>query len=252
MGWESIVIVVLIVVALPYVLGPVLVGATMKFGTRPAIEVVDPAALPPIAAAHLSEHGRLLAAAGFEPGPVVRVEGVAPGTWTYAAMARRADGDMAMAAVIYRRIKTVESPGASYLEFAAEFADGSSVCTNNSPEAPLGPPSDRLIGLRFPRAQDTSRLLALHREGVRRFGRGSRRAMNAAGDWWTRAIRESVERYAEHMRGCGWFARRGESHFGFTLKGALLGTWSNLPPWVWVRRRVLGPREREVARVVGA
>ncbi len=252
MDWQTITIGVLAVAALPYVLGPVLVGATMRFGVNPKLEEVNPAtaSVPARVAAHLRESAAALGAAGFEMGPILRIEGISTGAWMYAAMARRTDGDLAMAAAVMRRVKGVDTPGTMYVEFAADFADGTGVCTNNSREPPLGPRSDRVICLRFPRVKDVGRLLEVHREGVRRFGRGSRKP-GPRGDWWTPALLESLRKFADHMVASGWFARGADGGYRMTLKGAVLGTWSNLPPWLWVRRGAMGHRERQVAHIVG-
>lgn len=155
-----------------------------------------------------------------------------------------------MAAVVFRSIKGLDTPGAVFVEFCAEFSDGTSACTNNSPEPPMGPASERHVVLRYRRVKDVARLLSLHREAVRRFGRGARKPRTST-DWWTGALLDSLRRYADHMVASGWFAPRGEDGYGLTLKGALLGTWTNLPPWLWLRRTTVGARERQVGHVMG-
>lgn len=253
MDWQYWVIGGAAFVALPYVLGPLVVLAVQRFSTEYELSVLAPddASVPEQAIAHWNQTDPAMARLGFEAGPRARLSGVVPNVAVYLAFYRhRAHRDLAVAPAAYQQTGGGRKHVVSYVEFGSDMLDGSSVTTGNSTRAGFDPNTPDRVTLRFPAARSPEALYRLHRAGAQRFGRAARRPI-PEGAWWEITMRESLETYGARMASAGLMRPSGKRAYRLTIKGAFVGTWINLHPFLWVRNRRLGRLERELSMFAG-
>lgn len=250
MNWPTIIqttAVVLIVVMLPYVLGPVLAKSTVRYFSDFRFYILDDGSILPEAEEWWAISDPAMEALGFQAGPLLQVQLSPNVSIVFKVYALSADKDLAMAAAIYRSHQGRAVLAGRYVEFFSEFGADGSVITNNSTMIGYEPTSpDRTI-VRTPRIRDLRTLYNLHKEACRRFGYGPKRPV-PAGEWWIVSLRESLEKFVRRMCEAGLMRGTGAGDGVLTWKGALLSTWSSLPPWKQIRRARMDAIVEELTR----
>ncbi len=234
-------------------LDPLAVLVKYRMSDRPEFAIIDPteAPLPAYLLTLWSEADRELSGLGFEPSPRVLIHGAVPDVALSAVFYwHPGERDMALACAVHHvaagRVRLVMT----YVEFAAELTDGSSVTLSNSPRVAFEPFGDECINLRFPRERSVVTLHRLFRAAAARHARAGRRA-RPDGVWWETSFRETIERYIARMTRRGLMCPTRDGRHRLTIKGALLGTWVNYQPIRWLLNRRLGRRERDLLRFAG-
>lgn len=252
MTWETVLIVVGVVVLIPYVLGPLAVKATMKFNPRPLIQEVDPAVqpIPEEVRSYCFGVHEQFTRLGFEAAPLLRIDGMMSDMHTYVAMyLRQSDGQQAMAAVNFATAQGKVKAKRGYVEFATDFRNGGSVMTNDSTEVAFGPRTHDVVVVKAPWVRSVAKLLELHKEACRRHGVGDTKRDTAPG-WPERAILDSLDQFVSRCVAHGYLEANADGTYGVTWKGALIGTYTNLPPGSWVAKRRGYAAARELMRFV--
>ncbi len=252
MEWESVAAIMGAVVAVPYVIGPLMVKATMKFNPRPRLRQIDPAReqIPSEVRSYGFDIHEQFTRLGFDPGPLVKIEGIVPNVHCYAAMySRRSDGQQAMAAVNFAQVqgKTNAKPG--YVEFSSDFKGGVAVMTNNSNDVPFGPKTADAIVVKAPWARSVAQLLDLHKEACRRHGVGEMKR-DTGEQWAERAIFDSMDKFVSRGVAHGFMCAGAGGVYVLTWKGAVIGAITNLWPGSWIVRQRANRAAKELMRFV--
>jgi hypothetical protein len=245
--WTQIVLVGAGILILPYVLGPAAIKATLRFFGQPKIDVLGDRPVPPRATELWESVDAQMAALGFQAGPPMRVQGT-PSIWALCKVyAKPADKDLGMAAAMYRTAKGQVIPSGQNVEFSSEFGTEGSVATTNSKEVGFEAPSQERTILRAPRVQEVKELYAMHKEACRKFGYGAKQPI-PAGEWWVTSVKDSLEKYGRRMCDAGYMYTDRRGDYLLTWKGALMGTYQNLFPWKYLRRRRMNAAVEELRK----
>jgi len=238
MDWTMVGVFAAMVVLVPYVLGPPAIKAMLSFSARPTISALMPGdrRLTPTVTEHFERTDAALVPLGFEPGDPF-VFSIAPSTFCVARMyANRRESDAALAAAVFAEVKGREVEKQKHVEFSTVFADGLTIDTGNSREAPFDVDDGTRLAFQAPGVMGAADLYALHRAAARREGRGRKGPLPPGPSWHERALRDSVERYYARMERGGMLRPEEDGVMRLTWKGAVVGAWTNIPPALWVRR----------------
>ncbi len=225
---QTVLLIAVIVIAFPYVAGPILLWLNGSRVPPTIMEEADPSSLPFAAESHIWKTTHFFAANGFDKhGAPVR-ESANNGLASYKQLWRHNEtGEMALVGTF-----TKESDASfcnTFVAFLHERANGALVITSNfDPGARtlLDPPGTSRLSVR---SQDCADLRALHRGHV---------ALQA-GDTQPLRVRdgfELCERIEQSTRqvavATGRFRpeREGSETLRVTMWGAIFGIWINLPP----------------------
>jgi hypothetical protein len=275
-------LVVVILLVVPYVVGPIMVKFTMnqranpdlrpfdlavprlepeaRVATAPGVKPVGRAPRPPLpvpswmprpVAAYFHKVRAALEPLGFEvvrglvlPNQVPRVRAIV------LLLANRPARDCAMATAMYAEDVTgTDELKTTYVEFSCRFDDGSIVMTQNSPTLGAFAPRPKTVVGRLPMVQDPARLYRLHAALAAREGRGKTKGFRLdeefggdAAAFLSRSMYEELEAQVH----TGYYSYSWEDEtFRPTWKGAVLMTYGLLPPFKAVRlaRRARAARE---------
>jgi hypothetical protein len=238
-----------VLVGLPWVLGPALILAVARYGVDPEFDPIDPDELSEPVLAYLDAGARQLETLGFRELTWLTMRGFAPRMVSHFAVLLHDDGRVAaMVAVIEAGSDGATRLQAKFLELCTLLPDGRHVCTSNSGELLPPVPVPGRVAIQLPRVEDPGRLLHLHR-GLVTLESGSGRGSAAA-------IRDDVEAFlrqciviqVDALVDAGLMRRPGaDGQSRPTLKGAFILTWSMLWPASAVRRT---RRDRRTAALV--
>lgn len=233
---------VVLVLLVPYVLGPLLIFSTLRFRMPPTIVPIDPREhpLPEDARAYFAEAFNALTADGFELVGTIGLPDLTPNAMTlFALYAHREKLDMAMSALIVAQSNMGPALRTSYVEFVRNFDDEIFVQTNNSKELSSFKRLPNEFTTKFWEIRDIHQLYQLHQLLAERFRqRGSPvlRLHTVCGGDPVRYVSEDVlqETFRQQV-GTGYLAETSNG-FAPTIKGALLMTWQELWPFKAIRR----------------
>ncbi|MBE7465849.1 MAG: hypothetical protein HS116_20435 [Planctomycetes bacterium] len=231
---------VLGLIALPFVLGPVLIKFTQRMPAQPEFAALDSEReLPPEVYALFKDAVTGLQALGFEThGFLSPVNPMAGQTQYLALFSNPQNRDLAMAAGIFQVPITSDSLRTLYVEFMTRFEGSESLCTNNSKEIFPFPKVEGKRVEQFVSAQNPSELYGLHRALLQERAFPPVRALPEPGGY-ARLVSESMIEGYDMQIGTGYLAKTDDgSHYIPTWKGACLMTWRLCWPLsAWIRGR---------------
>ena len=239
---EIFVVFFLLVVVVPYVLGPILIFTIQRFRVPPHIVPLDPVTdpLPPEARQYFSEVFTALTREGFELAGTMGLLDVVPNVQCILALyVQRRTGDQAMSTLIVAKASGAPMLKSRYVEFVTRFDDGTVVQTNNSSELSAFQKLPNEHTAKFWEIQDVRRLYHLHRLLLPRFSRSSRPVLlldrDFGGDVVAYVSKIALEDSFAQQVPTGYL-RHCPQGFAPTIKGAVLMTWRELWPCKAIRR----------------
>jgi len=230
----------LVILLIPYWLGPMIVCLTQKAGTRPLFEPFTPGrhSVPEDVAASFRQTCDALTTAGFRVVADLFQTGQVKDVSTRVALLEHSGtAELALAIAMFtaaRRARLV----ASYVELPTRFRDGRSVSVHNSPLAgSFTPPPSRMV-VRLPIVRDPARLCRIKRAYLERHYRGVERVPFAHQGEPARFLSEAMARELEEQVEAGrWWRDDRAGVFRPRFTSAWVMTWQALPPFSLVRRR---------------
>ncbi|MCZ7648042.1 MAG: hypothetical protein M5U26_22745 [Planctomycetota bacterium] len=231
----------LLLVAAPFVLGPVLVKFTQRIPAEPEFAELDPEeSLPPEVYELFSQSVLGLSADGFEVMGFLSPVNPLPGqTQFLCLLVQRERRDLAMAAAIFQGAVSAQTLQALFVEFFTPFEGGAqALLTNNTATIlPFEPIPGRRVET-FVSERDPRRLYRIHRALLESYAHPAPKPEPAPGSQ-AQLVIASMQREYEAQVGTGYL-RRAEDGSAYlpTWKGACLMTWKLCwPASAWLRRR---------------
>lgn len=251
------VVVLVVLVLLPYVLGPFMVRKTLRQSAKPKVKVLPADEdLPKKAAAFFAKVTKALQPLGFEPVQKLSLPEQTPNVQAIVLMfANRKDKVAAIASAVYVKNEDDAKLKTAYVEFSTRFKDGSALLTNNTKELGAFAPRPDVSISRLPSVKEPDRLYRLHQSLEKQEQNGSPKVLrldtefkgNAAA-YLARSIVEELEAQID----TGYlYQTEDEEAFLPTWKGAFLMTWSQLPPFKNVGQMRRNSREQTILREAG-
>jgi hypothetical protein len=120
--------------------------------------------------------------------------------------------------------------------FRAEYSDGTSIVTTNSPSSSCFPADDRVNSVRCPGIWDVSLLYRFHRARVERHRAGRTAILERIKDPYVRMQLEHTETYERLVRAGYYVLDPMREYYVPTLKGAFLMTYRLLPPFKQIQK----------------
>lgn len=235
----------LVILLIPYWLGPIVVWLTQRAGTRPVFEPFTPGrhSVPEDVAASFRQTCNALATEGFHLVADLFQTGQVKHVSTRVALLENpGTAELALAVAMFSTARPTRLV-ASYAELPTKFRDGRTVSVHNSPlPGSFTPPPSRVV-VPLPIVRDPARLCRIKRAYLERHYRGAERIpfeyqndpARFLGDAMVRELTEQVE--ADRWRRDD---RAGVFRPKFT--SAWIMTWQALPPFSMLRRRRLRRR----------
>ena len=228
---------------LPYVLGPPLVFAMLRFKLPVEVFAIDPAKerLPEEVRRYFGDVFTALARNGFELVSTIVLPALVPDVRSIVAVyANRSTGDQAMSTIIVAT-GGIETLKTRYVEFVTRFDDGVVVQTNNSPELGAFKPLPQEHTTQFRDIHDLDRLYKLHGFLAQKYRRSGRPLLRLDAEFHGNAV-EYVSRVVldETLRAqveTGYLAPTPEG-LRATLRGACIMAWQEAWPAKAIRRRL--------------
>ena len=238
---------VLLLVGVPYVLGPVLVKLTLKQAARPQFKPLPEGRLPEAIDSFFHDASRLLQLEGFEREARFAYRGTKQLTNLLELYLDPQSGDRAIVVAMYAGAPDFRQLKSRHVEISARFADDTVFNTGNS--AVLGS-FGRVPSVHthhFPAIEDPVRLLNIHRAHKVSLGY-VQRAEPPTGETPSEWMQASVLRELTRQLGTGYLRLSADAdHYVPTWKGALLMTWKLCWPVKALRRLA---RHRANARLL--
>jgi hypothetical protein len=247
--------VVLFLLALPYVVLPLIAKFHLRFNGDPLLGVLDPASVPEHVAAWMFDKSPALQGAGFTLATIFTEADRLPGSYAFHALwTNRQAGDVAILTFVGRdglpRMPGRKRP--RYVEFVTAFANGVTVTTGNRADLPLTTDVPTQHEMHVPDVIGPGVLYRLHQARVARLAPpGARRSVPGRGFelvWFRNVVSMTTNAQAD----AGWLRQvgRGETYVP-TWKASVRMTWGQIPPGRWIRawrRREAGERELDHVR----
>ena len=230
----------LVILLIPYWLGPIIVWLTQKVGARPVFEPFAPGrhVVPEDVAASFRQTCDALATEGFRVAADLFQTGQMRHVSTRVALLEHPETmELALAIAAF----TAARPGrlvASYAELPTKFRDGRTVSVHNSPflGSFTSPPSRVVV--RLPIVRDPARLCRVKRAYLDRHYRGLERVPFEHQDDPARFLADAMVReLTEQVEAGRWRRDDRAAVFRPTFTSAWVLTWQALPPFSMLRRR---------------
>jgi hypothetical protein len=245
-----------VVVILPVFGGPILLRRLLTQPFRATLRPLDPEAgeAPPPVVRHFRQIAEQLNADGFRlMGYFLLGDQVHGVKATLGYLEHPTSGESALASALYAQVEQgVWRLKMAYLEFTAEFVDGTAVSTHNSTTlGAFGTIPGRTVA-QFPRERDPRQLYRLHQAMVRRFGSAAARCVRGE-QTVVEYLQDQTERQVERQIPTGYYVRDERAGvYRPTWKGAVLMAWKLLPPISAVRWLLLLRRAARLRRLAAA
>lgn len=237
MSLEWVLGVVIIVSAVPYVLGPILVWFQQRAPADPHFEPFDVArhAVPAELANGIESTVTPLEQQGFRRvADLFHASEVSTTPIRLALLTHEGAGLAAIAAAVWDT-RPKAPPGVTYVEFAVKFRDERAFSVHNSPQPEVYGRHPLKLTTRIPQVRDPARLWHISRELLRRrYGSvsGATFDMSDPAGFLARAM---VREYRQQVE-TGYFQLDEAAQvFRPTWRGAWIMTWRLLPPMSQVR-----------------
>jgi hypothetical protein len=243
----------LLVLLVPYVVGPLLIHRTMKMSAEPRLLpfALDHPSLPLEVARDFQTVADQLRPAGFEPIAGFALPEQTPKVRAILLfLANRRARDVALASAMYTDKPAGPPQRIFYVEFVSHFRDGTVVHTNNAPQRGVFGPRPTHTAGRFPMVKEAGRLYRLHEALVERHPSGVKRFRldeEFAGDAQAAVAAGLVEEMEAQLTTGYLYLSPQEKVFRPTWKGAFLMTWKLLWPAKAIRQL---RQEREATRLM--
>ena len=244
-------VIVVLVVAVPYVLGPLLILSSFKLKSPTRIVLLDPQGLklPRDVKQYLQPVCAQLGELGFEPVAYFCLPDLVPNAKSISVLLQNDDtADAAMTNCIYSDVvgtRTIMKT--KYVEFVSRFRDGVVLQTNNSRELSAFRDEPECHTVKFWAAQDEAELYRRHLEIGKLLSRAPRTLRHVEefrGDIKEYLQAAVIDEAADYQVEIG-LLRRVADGYRPTVKGAFLLTWQELWPWKAIRRTA---KRREAQR----
>ncbi len=235
----------LVILLIPYWLGPVIVWLTQKAGARPVFEPYAPGRhlVPEDVAASFRQTCDALATEGFRIVADLFQTGQMKHVSTRVAQLENPEtAELALAVAMFTTARPARLV-ASYAELPTKFRDGRAVSVHNSPlPGSFTPPPSRVV-VRLPIVRDPARLVRVKRAYLDRHYRGAERAPFEHRDDPARFLGEAMARELKEQVEAGtWWRDDRAAVFRPKFTSAWVMTWQALPPFSMLRRRRLRRR----------
>jgi len=230
----------LVVLLLPYWLGPIVVWLTQKAGARPVFEPFTPGrhSVPEDVAAAFRQTCEALATEGFHVVADLFQTGQMKHVSSRVALLENSKtAELALAIAMFTAARPARLV-ASYAELPTKLRDGRTVSVHNSPLlGSFKPPPSRVV-VRLPIVRDPARLCRIKRAYLERHYRGLERIPFAHQGEPARFLAEAMTReLAEQVEAGRWWRDDRAAVFRPTFSSAWVMTWQALPPFSVLRRR---------------
>ncbi len=230
----------LVILLVPYWLGPIVVWLTQRVGARPVFEPFTPGryALPEDVAAAFRQTCDALTTEGFHVVSHLFQTGQVKHVSTRVALLENpATAELALAVAMFTAARPTRLV-ASYAELPTKFRDGRTVSVHNSPRlGSFTPPASRIV-VRLPIVRDPARLCRIKRAYLDRHYRGVERVPFEHQDEPARFLGEAMAReLTEQVEAGRWRRDDRAGVFRPTFPSAWVMTWQALPPFSLLRRR---------------
>jgi len=230
----------LVILLVPYWLGPIVVWLTQRVGARPVFEPFAPGryAVPEDVAAAFRQTRDALTTEGFHVVADLFQTGQVKHVSTRVALLENpATAELALAVAMFTAARPTRLV-ASYAELPTKFRDGRTVSVHNSPRlGSFTPPASRIV-VRLPIVRDPARLCRIKRAYLDRHYRGVERVPFEHQDEPARFLGEAMAReLTEQVEAGRWRRDDRTGVFRPTFPSAWVMTWQALPPFSLLRRR---------------
>ena len=230
----------LVILLVPYLLGPIVVWLTQRVGARPVFEPFTPGrySVPEDVAAAFRETRDALTTEGFHVVADLFQTGQVKHVSTRVALLENpATAELALAVATFTAARPTRLV-ASYAELPTKFRDGRTVSVHNSPRlGSFTPPASRIV-VRLPIVRDPARLCRIKRAYLDRHYRGMERVPFEHQDEPARFLGEAMAReLTEQVEAGRWRRDDRAGVFRPTFPSAWVMTWQALPPFTLLRRR---------------
>ncbi|HXL34785.1 MAG TPA: DUF4253 domain-containing protein [Gemmatimonadales bacterium] len=230
----------LVILLVPYLLGPIVVWLTQRVGARPVFEPFTPGryAVPEDVAAAFRQTRDALTSEGFHVVADLFQTGQVKDVSTRVALLENpATAELALAVAMFTAAHPTRLV-ASYAELPTKFRDGRTVSVHNSPRlGSFTPPASRIV-VRLPIVQDPARLCRIKRAYLDRHYRGVECVPFEHQDEPARFLGEAMAReLTEQVEAGRWRRDARAGVFRPTFPSAWVMTWQALPPFSLLRRR---------------
>ena len=232
----------LVILLIPYWLGPIIVWLTQKAGARPVFEPFAPGrhVVPEDVAASFRQTCDALATEGFRVAADLFQTGQMRHVSTRVALLDHAETtELALAVATFTAARPARLV-ASYAELPTKFRDGRTVSVHNSPLlGSFTPPPSRVV-VRLPIVRDPARLCRVKRAYLDRHYRGLERVPFERQNDPARFLADAMVReLTEQVEAGRWRRDDRAAVFRPTFRSAWVMTWQALPPFSMLRRRRL-------------
>ena len=230
----------LVILLIPYWLGPIIVWLTQKAGARPVFEPFAPGRhpVPEDIAASFRETCDALATEGFRVIADLFQTGQMRHVGTRVALLENPEtAELALAVAMFTAARPARLV-ASYAELPTKFRDGRTVSVHNSPLlGSFTPPPSRVV-VRLPVVRDPARLVRVKRAYLDRHYRGLERVPFEYQDDAARFLADAMVReLTEQVEAGRWRRDDRAAVFRPSFTSAWAMTWQALPPFSMLRRR---------------
>ncbi len=230
----------LVILLVPYLLGPIVVWLTQRVGARPVFEPFTPGrySVPEDVAAAFRQTRDALTTEGFHVVADLFQTGQVKHVSTRVALLENpATAELALAVAMFTAARPARLV-ASYAELPTKFRDGRTVSVHNSPRlGSFTPPASRIV-VRLPMVRDPARLCRIKRAYLDRHYRGMERVPFEHQDEPARFLGEAMAReLTEQVEAGRWRRDDRAGVFRPTFPSAWVMTWQALPPFSLLRRR---------------
>ena len=230
----------LVILLVPYWLGPIVVWLTQRVGARPVFEPFTPGrySVPEDVAAAFRQTCDALTTEGFHVVADLFQTGQVKHVSTRVALLENpATAELALAVAMFTAARPTRLV-ASYAELPTKFRDGRTVSVHNSPRlGSFTPPASRIV-VRLPIVRDPARLCRIKRAYLDRHYRGVERVPFEHQDEPARFLGEAMAReLTEQVEAGRWRRDDRVGVFRPTFPSAWVMTWQALPPFSLLRRR---------------
>ena len=239
----------LVILLIPYWLGPIIVWLTQKARARPVFEPFTPGRhlVPEDVAGSFRQTCDALATEGFRVVAELFQTGQMRHVSTRVALLEHPEtGELALAVAMFTAARPARLV-ASYAELPTKFRDGRTVSVHNSPvPGSFTPPPSRIV-VRLPIVRDPARLVRVKRAYLDRHYRGAERVPFEHREDPARFLGDAMVReLTEQVEAGRWRRDDRAAVFRPKFTSACVMTWQALPPFSMLRRRRLRRRAEAI------
>jgi len=245
---------VIVIVALPFVLGPFLVRRNVRQKARPELQALDTESgeLPAEVYQHFLRTVEVLKEDGFRVCGYYRQAGQATRVTLYLALFKNdAQHDLGLGAAMYAAVKGQSSLRTSFVAFSTHFRDGLQVNTGNTAQLGVHAEVPTRKGKTFPDVTDPRRLYRIHRALCSRWGRAETEPLPADAELPARVAQNMAGELQDQAAAGYYYLDSAGGCFRPTWKGAFLMTWKLCWPVTSIRKALRASRNAVLLRELG-